>query len=502
MPRQGNLFRLNIPILQPEETLYSWFGYIHLANAHASVLDTSIILTGSRYAALQHDFPGFLGQVLENAALDPGIAPELALKHTMLGFFLPFRDEVFCSTTLETVTQNKSPHLKYRLGIPASGIGGEHPLKLCQQCVEEDQKNIGRAYWHAKHQPPSVLLCQEHQNPLRTLVTHNTPVHLREWLFPTMEDVRLQEFGDIKRSKPLIRLSTFTEHLLQEPAARFDPEVITLTYRERLKERGEITANGSVRLKALKPAFESYFHDCLNIPSFEIVTSLKNEQSGFLGSLVRSRPKPAHPFKHLLLISFLFESWTDFVNSYDESEKQKEELADLPPAEAPKSTNQHVEDPRREAFLGLVSIGGSSVRAAAIEVGVSINTAIVWAKQAGIEFTPRSKTFGKQALKVIEEDLKQGHDKQTIVEKHSISIPSLNRILRSDPNLKQQWSDAQFKKLRDSYRKSFSLLVAKYPGVAVKQLRKIPGNGYLWLYRHDREWLIEHLPSLWMPRNQ
>jgi hypothetical protein len=84
-----------------------------------------------------------------------------------------------------------------------------------------------------------------------------------------------------------------------------------------------------------------------------------------------------------------------------------------------------------------------------------------------------------------------------VIAKSGISSVSLNRMISSEPHLRQQWLDARETVARAQNRKRFLALIRHHPGTPVKALRQMPGNGYDWLYRHDWQWLAEHLPSLW-----
>jgi hypothetical protein len=81
---------------------------------------------------------------------------ELAIKHTLLGYFLPFCDAGVAETHLARVSAGSVPDIKMRLGIPASGIGGYHPLRCCKECIEADLRDIGRPTWRICHQAPSA----------------------------------------------------------------------------------------------------------------------------------------------------------------------------------------------------------------------------------------------------------------------------------------------------------------------------------------------------------
>ncbi len=145
-----------LPALAGQETLYSWCAAVHRRSVSGSVTETSRRLFGSHTAALLHDFPARLGELTQRTEGQIGGPRELAIKHTLLGYFLPFCDAGVAETHLARVSAGSVPDIKMRLGIPASGIGGYHPLRCCKECIEADLRDIGRPTWRICHQAPSA----------------------------------------------------------------------------------------------------------------------------------------------------------------------------------------------------------------------------------------------------------------------------------------------------------------------------------------------------------
>ena len=106
------------------------------------------------------------------------------------------------------------------------------------------------------------------------------------------------------------------------------------------------------------------------------------------------------------------------------------------------------------------------------------------------------KYIKHEKLIQIKRLIQSGNDKCVICEQAAISLGSLNRILRSDHNLLELWRRAQFTKKRSQRREHFLKVLKQNPGIPIKLVREIPGNGYQWLYRHDRIWLRENIPIM------
>ncbi len=482
----------NLPILLPDETLYSWCGQVHLWNGNASVLDTSLQLFGARYAGLLHDFPAHLGYLQQSTQGLLGAPEALALNHSLLGYFLAFKPIDLGQDILSRLLQGSYPQLKYKLGVTASRVGGHHPLKYCSQCLREEQARWGRGYWHLSHQLPSVFMCPVHETPLRMLTQHASPVHLRQWLMP----------GDHALDQQMLPISEQQyRHLLQLArisiaAARLSPgslntQHLAWTYQKRLQEQGLMTRHGSVRIRILTAAVAEHYRGLESLPGMSILHSMNNEQNGFIGSITRRRPRGGHPLKHLLLIAYLFRDWNHFWNSYHDAVERPPEWPKYTPDRKDKQS-----DPRLDRLLELVTDHGLSIRKAAQQVGISTTTATQWAKRNGIPYTRRTQSLDEHLLKSVRQQLRQGLTKVEIISTAPITRCSLNRLLAAEPELASAWQAARHRIDRRRYRQNWRSLMQRHPGLATKHLRKMPGNGYQWLYRHDRDWLTRNLPGL------
>lgn len=221
MVRQLFPFPANIPLLDATETLYSWSGKVHQWNGNVSVLTTSRQLFDSPYAAILHDFPSHVGVLCTNLGERFGDAKTVALRHTLLGYFLPLIDVLEATAILNAAVLGPVPDLKFRLGIAASRVGGRHPLKGCKRCFDADEASDRAAFWRLFHQLPSVLVCRQHYRPLLQIVDPITPVHRREFILPRSGAVRNWVEIPIVKAQALEKLCKLA--LLSEGMASLAP---------------------------------------------------------------------------------------------------------------------------------------------------------------------------------------------------------------------------------------------------------------------------------------
>lgn len=487
-----------LPTLAARETLYSWCATVHRRSVSGNVLVTSRRLFGSSYSGLLHDFPARLGELARRTEGRVGAPRDLALKHTLLGYFLPFIGAASGEAILAAVEAGAVPDLKTRLGIPASGIGGYHPLRWCPECVRRDRHDTGWPIWHLDHQPPSTLVCTEHQRPLMQTWHTISPVHRREWLVPegSSSEPRYEvKIRDDKTLAILLRLARLSADVFELEPGWLDPSATSRIYRTWAANNGAVTSGGSLRLAAVQGQLQPSL-SLLN-QAFEDLgpVSCTLHLPGILSSVMRSTPKPAHPTKHLVLMALMFEQQVGLpdITSAVLSAEKTEECYRAAPAEHGQLREL---DAVRALFLELVGTR-QSVRSAAIEVGVSATTGVRWAVQAGVSFTSRAKSMKGDILAGIVAALSKGVDRVDVSRDFGVSVASVNRLLSTSHALRDKWVDARHEHARRSHRAAIQAAYAQDPQCTQRELRARHGASWTWLYRHDRKWLIAAAPCLW-----
>lgn len=482
---------LNLPTLERNQTLYSWCAQVHAMSGAPDARTTSRALFGIPYAALCHDFPSRLSYLATHFP-DAGFGEvELALRHTLLGYFLVLQPRAVAYRLLALVTDGSLPSIKMRLGITASQVGGHHPLKGCDACIVEDTNRIGFAYWHIEHQVPSTMVCTRHRRPLFIAWDPVTPVHRRRWLLPVgglgWERIEVPVRDDA-HLRQLCRLAEFSAKFASCAPATFDVVQLARCYQKGLRDHGFVTAMGSLRLKALVKEMRARYLGLEDLAGFEALKSVTTDWPGLIGSAARTAPRRVHPLKHLLMIALVFDTWRDFLVSYEEVGSREMET---PPSAAARDTADPAAD-----LVWLVG-GGLSISAAARELGITATTATQIARRAGIRFTQRRKVLKGPRLQQIERLLRRGWPSKRVSEATGTSVVSINRLLAVDPDLKQARQTTAFLARRKISRNALLEAIRRHPGATIKELRRTRYADYTWLYRHDREWLRATIPSLW-----
>ena len=493
---------VTLPALAPGETLYSWCGTFHRRAFTGNVLATSRLLFGANYAALLHDFPARLDELERRTQGVIGSAREIARQHTLLGYFLPFLDAERAKAILSGVTVRSVPDLKMRLGIPASGVGGYHPLRCCPECIENDKATLGWPVWHVEHQAPSALVCTRHGRPLVQTWHRASPVHQREWLIPDASpasdrhEIRLPN-SDVQ--KPLHQLADLSARLFSVEPGLWHQAKLTAVYRRWANDHGAITKSGSLRHSTFEAAIGPRFNHLRDAFLAQSPMPIELCLETIIGSAIRNSPKPIHPLKHLVLLIAMFGDAAAAMAALDQ-----EEVDDPDSRMAEHIRGSSEEDgageqpPDKEAvFLAFVE-QGRSIRAGAAAAGVSTGTGVRWARQHGIAFTPRRKLMHAAVVENIRADLKSGLDRTAVAANHGVSLASINRLLSTEHDLRDAWSRVRHEAAREKNRACLLGLIDSQPTISASQLRKTPGSGWTWLYRHDKAWLETTLPALWI----
>lgn len=482
----------NLPTLGISETLYSWCGHVHKLNGNVRSRTTSRQLFGHWSAGLLHDFPAYLGRLSARTGGALGATRDLALGHTMLRYFVPLRSAEHVEELIERITEGAAPYLKYELGIAASRIGAAHPLKICDECVIADEHASGFAHLHIDHQYPSVLVCPTHEIPLQYSSNRQTPVHRRDWMLPRSTLAAWAPLSiDERRQRGLSRLAHLSLQYADLGPGALDPTRLREVYLAALDKGGYLTQQGSLRTRSVNSDLLEHYSALSSIPGPLMPMRDSATWLGLIPMLTRAMPRTGHPFKHLLLIGFLFDTWNAFVEAYRSSTPTKDGVATPP---QPLTRERHV---RRETFISLVATKTLSITAASKQVGITPTTGVRWAKIAGITFRSRAKTLTPEILGAVRGELRSGRSKQEVARSTGITQVSLDRLLSSEPSVAAAWRTARTAAARNLNRRNFLAVVRANPGKSIKLLRQVPGNGYQWLYRHDRDWLARHMPALW-----
>lgn len=480
-----------LPVLEADETIFSWGGRYHRRSGNARAEDSSRILFGDAKAGLRHDFPSHVGRLAD--VIGQNIAGrDLVLDHTIFGVLAKFLDVATVEEAVTMMLGQSVSGLKHRLGLLKSGAGASHPLKACRECVAIDRGAESGPIWRIEHQWPTVWVCRRHEGPLAWIDTEGRTKDRKRWLLP--DGVSRDEWIDLPsvadgQLAHLHRIATLTSKIAMANEVSFDSTHLRLTYLLGANDLGfVVTSDGSVRFKETLTAVRAWSSDLVTLPGWGFLMQAENPHGGFVGLLLRQYRGNHHISKHLALIDFLFGTFENFIAMY----QTVTAAADAGTLEELRATLRST----RIRVLSSVKADGLSINQAATNAGVQPAQAVEWVKDAGIPYKARPRVLNAERKGNLLRMLRAGRSRDDIAARIGVKKSWLRAFLADNNELRERWLAKVEASRRDSYRKNFLRLVATHVGVPTKRIKAIPGNGFSWLYNHDRAWLMANLPQI------
>lgn len=384
-------FGFPVPLLRPlaDETIFSLCSRHHQFWGSATSARTTELLFGHRRRGSQHDFPSELNSFVERTEGKFGSVSDLVLGRTLLAYYRPFIDRAAMDDAVAAMASGSVAHLKYRLGLLTSRFRANHPLKACVECMRKDVAEHGWAYWHLSHQFPGVWVCPEHGSLLQVSALKANGVERFLWCLPSTEDLRRPCEACVSNDamRALSRLSDFTLDVVRMVPMGEHLAVASIqrACRLRLAENGWVTSGGNLRLEEVAAAFLPYAADLRSLPELESLPLERAEISVQIGRLLRPLRSGTHPLRWMVLASWLFDDASAFLakaracHASGLQLKGTEEFSD----EKPEGGIPDASHSEKGRVLRLMREGASATFAAN-DAGVSIQTAMAWAAQAGI----------------------------------------------------------------------------------------------------------------------
>lgn len=268
---QSDFFPVSgIPKWLPDETLFSLCSRYHVLSGNQLASTTCQQLFGHSQFGTAHDFPSQVREFATRTRYELGTAEAIILRRSLLSYYLPFRSAADQADAMSAMQGRGIGSLKFRLGILTSRFRANHPLKACSECMREDQRDFGSAYWRLTHQLPGTLICIRHNSLLLSSTEKSTGVGRFLWLLPTSDRLqrvsRPAQLADSQISS-LIELAHSAHQLAQLPRGfHFKPASILDTYHAALTSQGLMTQGGVMKNAAIGA---SYFHTTRSLLGME-----------------------------------------------------------------------------------------------------------------------------------------------------------------------------------------------------------------------------------------
>lgn len=295
-----------------------------------------------------------------------------------------------------------------------------------------------------------------------------------------------------------IKIAKSYEFLLSNNLYQFNNIKIHEMYLNYLDKKGFVTSSKRIKQMKLAEQIISYYGEkLLNILNCHID---KNNQSNWLKNITRKPRKVIHPLRHILFISFLCGSLEIFYQS---------EINYHPFGKAPWpclsiAADHYLKDVVSECIVTSDYKTRKPVGTFVCSCGFIYSRKGPDSREEDRYKVGRIKKFGyiweqrlvdlvneeKYNLKCLSE--KMNCDPKTIV-KYANKLSVINKI---NKNMKVKENNIIYTSEDYShYKEELFNFIKTNPDLSRTEIRDKMYKQYIWLYRHDREWLMENLPD-------
>lgn len=480
------------PNLREDDTLYSVLAQLRLLNSFLDRRDFLYACYGVSSIAPRLDLPNNLAALQSRLGrMSPyiGVA-EIIEKSTLYPYYRPFISQAAHQAAVRKMNGNEKAGIKASLGLLAQRFAGTVSLRYCQDCVTEDEARGTGAYWHRHHLLPGVALCSNHGTRLIKIGEQNrysNPYELRE--IPTG---RAKHFEMRKIARCEARFCHISAELLCSGMQNIGGRRLAAAYLDRMVAMGLASASRRVRWKELRECL-SMHHDNFDWSEHsERIRASKATPMAWLCSLIYRPDQSHHPVCHLLLIDCLFGSIAELTHWLDSP------IAVSMPGPILAVTPIAVEPPLDQHVM-LLDSSLSCIAVAGI-IRKSVNTVIRMRKALNVAISSRPKYLTSALVSDISTMLLEGFSVRRVATAKAVSLSTVYRI-------RGYMTTAQKEERRFAYQKSVGARrewwlaaaqsTARPDAAATRERRK----NYIWLYRHDRQWLLEHTFAATVPRS-
>jgi hypothetical protein len=311
--------RVQITEWLPDETFYSLAGRFHWVNGNHRPDQTCLQLFGHEKQGASHDFPARVDYFVEQTDAILGGAVEVICKRTLMPYYFPLRTSSDVANAISAVRVGGLGGVKGRLGILASRFGAAHPLKACAECMKSDVIDHGVSYWHRDHQWPGVFICDRHKTVLHWGLGKVNAEGRFHWFLPG--SIAMSAVLPASDSEVILP----TLHKLAEnarafgnlpPVFHFDPQLLRSAYQTQLRSLGLARESGLKNSRNFGLLLKSVIGPVSSVAGLESISSSATDLQTQFVALLHERHSISHPLRHVLLITAIFDGWSDFMATY------------------------------------------------------------------------------------------------------------------------------------------------------------------------------------------
>jgi hypothetical protein len=502
------------PALYRGEILYSGNARFTDQSCYPTIGDVNSALFGARSVVATVEFPSHLAAFLNNLPYYYQLSfDELIRCHTLFPYYAPFMPAA-TKNRLQKDMLGKGYALHMRSGLMASKIHAIKRLRFCPNCVREDRTAYGETFWHVLPQIQGILFCPSHKQLFEesdVLIRQGTS-RFKYISADSIIDAHYPIYTKIEVPQAQILLS------MAEDAAwlleHYEEGLCLEAVKERYQKIYKMGNRTPFRTSKLAQEFcDFYDEETLRVLGCEIDDGIIDS---WLVKLIRGKLITHNPIRHLLFIRFLGYSLDEFLHFKPQVR--------LPFGKGPWPCLS----PICKAF-GKNVIVKCEIKFSPYVMGATFG--IFSCDSCGYTYRMKTDTSENAEKAYIEGVLDYGpvwkKELSKLWIRRDVSLRSIAKRLAVDPKTVQKQAailglefpryggrnkhyrlsfvnsstspQNETAKLRKIYRKAW-LQEFKAKNKSTTAIRKQLPKEYMWLYRHDRDWLIKHKPQRQKPK--
>lgn len=467
-------------------------------------------LFGSENAIPAIEFPSHL-EYFTSQISDPEMDSDVVIDEmTFFPLFAPFLDEAKYHQLRNDMKGDRGSDIYMRVGLAASDVKPPLKLRYCPLCIYEDRRIFGKCYWHRIHQVSGVFICPKHYIWLEDspFLFHNRDKRL---LYISAEKItRVSPMRPVQNDIECFVFIRVAQEILYLFTKRHYPigqEELSRRYLFLLFQKGYCNYAGRFS------NFATFYKDFEQFIGADFLSRIglhlgNKPESSWLYRILRAKKTTHHPIKHILLILFLRLSVEEFLNMDIPAPFGHHTWPCLNPVctNYRKNTIQSIEI-RKSAYTNGLPIGIFHCECGFVyqrtgpdqsetdkfKIGKMINYGELWEQalqnllaDSSLSLREIAKRLGADSNTIIKYAKKRGFWPRF--------MNGIGEIPELDPRKKPGgFLDPKTEKA-PLYREKWLKCVISNPKDGVKNLRNIEAGTYTWLYRNDRDWLIENSP--------
>lgn len=470
----------------PNELIYSAIARYHFYSGNLDYKDTLEELFGSRSVIPSVEIGSHFTILAEKLGSRYSIENILA-NHTIYPYYALFLSKKRQLEIIQDVV-NDGQGLYARLGMVAGSICRKDGLYYCASCTKGDLKQYGEPYIHREHQLQGINYCPHHEVPLKKYpVTPNVASRI-EFIRFEIEQMDLAHIYEVDPyAETKIHLAKQAYKLLQQPLHALSRQDVALRYRRLLRDLNLVTSSNRIRQKELYEKFKQK----LPVDFLIQIESVVNiaEEYNWLKVLTRNMKRHVHPFRHLLMLYFLEQDIDEFVDL-------KTDIGPFGKGPFP-CLNQAASHYQKPVIPSVDVTRDYKINA---PIGTfKCSCGFIYARK-GPDKSPedcfrigRVKKFGQiwqEKLKQLAED---DLSIRAIARELGVDSKTVKRYLSNSVEISKEASEPN-QELIAKYKQDIVEITQEFPRISRTTLRAKCKRQYIFLYRHDKEWLMDVLP--------